>query len=329
MHKRERLEKTLAGEVTDRPPLILWRYFPGDDQRSADLGRAAAMFQHQWDFDALKLSPAPTYSIVDYGAQDQLRPDLSGGRVLSKPFIANSLAWTELRRLDPTRGALGQGLESLRMLFQAYGESVPLLHTLCSPLSQALLLAGRETLLYHLRHRADRLKTGLSLLTENIFRYLEALKKVPLAGIFYEIHTAQPALLTEAEYAEFARPYDLKILQALPTSWWLNVVQLEGTVPMLKWVADYPIQVLGWQDRPDALSLAEGRPQFRGTLLGGLGRDYALHEGVPSDVRQQARQAYEACDRRRLILSASAPLWLSTPWANIRAARQVFEDKTL
>ena len=40
MEKRERLEKTIAGEQTDRVPVALWRHWPGDDQRAADPEKA-------------------------------------------------------------------------------------------------------------------------------------------------------------------------------------------------------------------------------------------------------------------------------------------------
>ena len=37
MTRRERLLATFAGEPVDRPAVALWRHFPGDDQRPADL----------------------------------------------------------------------------------------------------------------------------------------------------------------------------------------------------------------------------------------------------------------------------------------------------
>ncbi len=44
MNKRERLEKTFAGEATDRVPVALWRHWPGDDQRAADLAQSCVSF---------------------------------------------------------------------------------------------------------------------------------------------------------------------------------------------------------------------------------------------------------------------------------------------
>src|SRR5690606_39982591 len=58
MNRRERLEKTIAGEETDRTPVGLWRHFPGDDQRVADFARSVVEFQRTYDWDFVKVTPA-------------------------------------------------------------------------------------------------------------------------------------------------------------------------------------------------------------------------------------------------------------------------------
>ncbi|NJL56286.1 hypothetical protein HC928_14755 [bacterium] len=45
------------------------RFWPGDDQRSADLAQATLDFQRTFDWDWVQLTPASTYSVVDYGLQ--------------------------------------------------------------------------------------------------------------------------------------------------------------------------------------------------------------------------------------------------------------------
>jgi uroporphyrinogen decarboxylase len=49
MTRRERLEATFAGEPVDRLAVALWRHFPGDDQRPADLAAATLAWQAQYD----------------------------------------------------------------------------------------------------------------------------------------------------------------------------------------------------------------------------------------------------------------------------------------
>ncbi|HLA42207.1 MAG TPA: hypothetical protein VJZ27_02160, partial [Aggregatilineales bacterium] len=135
MQKRERLEKTIAGEKADRIPVALWRHFPGDDQRPMDLAQAAAAFQEDWDFDFVVVSPANTYSVIDYGLQDRWAGALDGTREITRREVIRSLDWTELRRLEPTRGTTGQQIETLNLLNNAFGEDVPFLLTVYSPLA--------------------------------------------------------------------------------------------------------------------------------------------------------------------------------------------------
>ncbi len=322
--KRERLEKTIAGEAADRIPVALWRHWPGDDQRAPDFARAVLDFQKQWDFDVVKVTPANTYSLLDYGLQDVWKGNLDGTREITRPVVERSIDWTELRKLDPTRGSLGIQLDALQMIKNGLEADVPLIQTIYSPLSQAEGLAGRENLLRDIRLAPDRLKTGLNYITENILRQLESMQKVGIAGIFYVIRQASYHLLSKMEYRELAEPYDLRILNLLPSRWWFNGIYVEGQSPMLDVIAGYPVQVLSWNDRSTDTDLRQGQLKFKGAVCGGLER-WNVHNGTPGAIREQARDALAQTYSRRLILSTGANLVISTPLSNIRMVRQVVE----
>ncbi len=327
LSKRERLERTVAGEETDRVPVALWRHWPGDDQRAVDLAEATVAFQRQWDFDFVKVTPASSYCVADYGVQDRWQGNLEGTREYVRYAVQRSLDWTELRVLDPSRGALGRQLEVLRLLKSALGDDVPFIQTIFSPLAQAKNIAGRELLIEHLRTAPDRLKTGLNTITESTLRFIDAMRRSGVSGIFYAIQHASHTVMSEDEYREFGRPFDLQILEALPDAWWFNMVHLHGQAPMFDLIADYPIQVINWHDRECGLSLAEGRLRFGGVVSGGLGRWNPMHNGTPVDVRTQAREAIEQTHGRRFLLSTGCVIMTTTPQSNIRAVREVVEAK--
>lgn len=325
LSKRERLERTISGEETDRVPVGLWRHWPGDDQRAADLAEATVDFQRRWDFDFVKVTPASSYCITDYGVQDRWEGSLEGTRVTLKRPIHRTLDWTELRVLDPTRGGLGRQLETLRLLKDALGPDVPFLQTIFSPMAQAKNLVGKETLVEHLRTAPDRVKTGLNTITESTLRFVDAIRRSGVAGIFYAIQHASYAVMSEAEYLEFGRPYDLRVLEALPDDWWFNMLHLHGAAPMFDAVADYPVQAINWHDRETEPNLAAGKLKFGGAVCGGLGRWDPMHNGTPSDVRAQARQAMEQTNSRRFILSTGCVIMTTTPTSNIRAVRELVD----
>lgn len=323
--KRERLERAIHGGDLDRVPVSLWRHWPGDDQRAIDLADATIAFQRRWDFDFVKVTPSSSFCITDYGVQDRWVGHLEGTREYTKRAVERSLDWTELRVLNPDRGGLGRQLEVLRILKEAFGTDVPFIQTVFSPLAQAKNVAGKQRLIEHMRTAPDRLKTGLGTITESTLRFIDAMRRSGVSGIFYAVQHASHGVMSEAEYHEFGRPYDLQILEAMPDDWWLNMLHLHGTAPMFDMVSDYPIQVINYHDRETGLTLAEGKLKFEGAVSGGIGRMDPMHNGTPVEVRSQARQAIEQTNGRRFILSTGCVIMTTTPTSNIRAAREVVE----
>ncbi len=326
MDKRERLEKTIAGEPTDRIPVALWRHFPGDDQRAADLARSTVDFQKSYDWDFVKVTPSSSFCVNDYGVQDQWEGSLEGTRVYTKRVVERSLDWTSIRALDPSRGSLGRQQECLRLICDELGEEVPVIQTIFSPLSQAKYLAGHDLLIRHMRTQPDRVHSGLSILTDSTLRFIESLKRLPIAGIFFAVQYASYTLLSEDEYKTFGLPYDRKILEALPTKWWLNVLHLHGDLPMFKFAHDLKAQVVNWHDQKSEPTLAQGKTLIEGAACGGLAQWEHLHQGTPTTVREAARAAIHDTNARRFVLSTGCVSLITSPLSNLRAARELVEQ---
>ena len=327
MNKRERLEKTFAGEATDRPPVALWRHWPGDDQRASDLAQACVDFQNTFDWDFVKVTASSNYSVTDYGVQDQWTGNLEGTRDTTRHIVQRSLDWTELRPLDPTRGALGRHLECLRLIPEGLQDSeTPVLMTIFSPLAQAKHIAGNTVLLRHLRTNPDRLHTGLNTLTESTLRFIEELRRTPIAGIYYAVQHASYDLLSPEEYASMGLPYDRKIMEALPANWWFNLVHLHGPTPMFQFVDQFKAQAVNWHDQETEPDLSLGRSQISGAACGGLSQWEHLHNGTPTTIRDAARQAIQLTSGRRFILSTGCVTLITSPQSNIRAVREAVES---
>ncbi|MEQ8677585.1 MAG: uroporphyrinogen decarboxylase family protein [Aggregatilineales bacterium] len=326
MDKRERLERTIAGDSVDRPPVALWRYFPGDDQRSADFAHASLHFQLQYDWDFLKVTPASTYCVADHGSKDFRSASFSGDREISKFAVQKSLQWTELRPIEPSRGEYGKQLEALRLIGDGlHAEQTPFLATVFSPLAQAARFAGESTLTRHLRLRTDRVRTGLNAITESLLRFIEALKRIDIAGIYYVVEHADFDILSEEEYRIFGTPYDYKVFDALSPRWWLNIVQLKGNAPMFDLASAYPVHAINWDNLESTVDLATAKLAFPRALCTGLSAIPSLQDGTPTVVRDRARTAFEQMDKRRLILSAGDATTIATPISNYRAARDIVQ----
>ncbi|MFC1959275.1 uroporphyrinogen decarboxylase family protein [Chloroflexota bacterium] len=327
LSKRERLEKTFAGEATDRAPVALWRHWPGDDQRSADLAAAALDFQRRYDWDFIKISPSSSFCLTDYGVQDRWVGNIEGTRDYVKRVVNRSLDWTDLRVLDPQRGALGRQVDAVRQIVAGVTDETPAIQTVFSPLAQAKNIAGAEKVLEHIRTAPERVHTGLNTITESTLRFIDELGRTDIAGIYYAAQLATYNLLSEDEYRTFGRPYDLRILEALSSKWWFNMLHVHGDEQsMFDLFMDYPVQAANWHDRDGGPDLAMGKSKFPGAVCGGLSHSDPLHDGTPSQVREQARDAFGQTGQRRFILATGCVTMITSPQSNIRTVREVVDQ---
>lgn len=321
--KRRRLEAAIAGEPTDRLPVALWRHWPGDDQDAAALAAAHLKWQQDYDWDILKVSPASSYSVVDWGVVDRWEGHIEGTRVYERRPITRVEDWAGLRPLDPTQGMLGTQLEALRLVGQGVGETVPFLLTVFSPLSQAKHMAANDRLLSHLRHHPDVLHEALETITTTTIRTIEAARATGISGIYYAIQHANDALLNREEYLTFGRPYDLRILEAA-TGLWGNIIHLHGDRVMFDLIAAYPVPILNWHDRDSAVSLRDGLAQFPGAASGGVSQ-WTIHQESPDAMLAEISDAIAQTGGRRLILGTGCVTMVTTPTRNLRAFRQAAE----
>lgn len=321
--KRKRLEAAIAGEKPDRLPVALWHHWPGDDQDAASLAAAHLKWQRDYDWDLLKVGPASSYSVDDWGVETEWVGHIEGTRETTFYPIDNPADWEMLEPLDPNAGMLGAQLAALRQIGQEVGEFVPFIATIFSPLSQAKHLASNPVLFSHLRQYPEAVHAGLATITESTLRFIEAAKQTGIAGIYYAVQHARYPLLSRGEFKRFGRDYDLPILTAV-SDLWCNMVHLHSDEVMFDLVADYPAHFLNWHDRETGISLEEGLAQIKGAASGGIDQ-WTLHEESPEGTLLEFSDAMEQTNGRRLLLGTGCVTMVTTPTRNIRALRQLVE----
>ncbi|PIE82198.1 MAG: uroporphyrinogen decarboxylase [Chloroflexi bacterium] len=321
LHKRKRLEAVIAGEKPDRVPVALWRHWPGDDQDAAALAAAHLRWQKEYDWDLLKVGPASSYSVDDWGVETAWVGHIEGTREYRKRVIQQPEDWEKLTPLDPYKGMLSKQLEALRLIGEQVGETVPFVATIFSPLSQAKHLADNPVMLSHMRSHPDLFKRGLETITESTLRFIEAAKKTGISGIFYAVQHARYPLLSRAEFVENGRSYDLRVLEAVDDLW-CNMVHIHSTDVMFDLAADYPAQLINWHDRETGISLETGLTQISGAASGGVDH-WTLHQENPANTLAEAKDAIAQTQGTRLLLGTGCVVMVTTPTRNIRALREM------
>jgi len=321
----ERLRACLSGETVDRPPVALWRHFPVDDQTPDGLAAATLFFQRTYDFELVKVTPASSFCIKDWGVQDEWRGHTEGTREYTRVAIHKPQDWEKLPVLDPSKGHLVAQIECLKILVKELGAETPVIQTVFNPLSQAKNLIGRDNLSMHLRHYPEAVHKGLATITESTRRFVGAVRQTGISGVFFAVQHANYGLLTVDEYRTFGRAYDLQVLEETE-GLWLNMLHLHGLEVMFDQFLDYPVNILNWHDQETEPSLGDALKRFKGAVCGGLQREHAMVLGTPLQVREEARRAIRASGGKRFILGTGCVTPITAPHGNLLAARQSVED---
>ncbi|MCA2002127.1 MAG: uroporphyrinogen decarboxylase [Chloroflexi bacterium] len=315
---RERVQACLNGETPDCAPIALWRHFPVDDQTPEGLAASTLHFQEIYDFDIVKVTPASSFAVKDWGVDDQWMGDAEGSRRYVKRVIHSPADWENLTPLDPTSPHLAGQLHCLRLLRKSLSPETPIIQTIFNPLSQAKNLAGNDVLFAHLRDYPEAVMKGLNVIAKTTARFIAAARETGIDGIFYAIQHAQAEVMDLNDYKTFALPYDQQTLEAAE-GLWCNMLHLHGKGVFFSLLRLFDFQIVNWHDRETYPSLAEAQTLFKGTLCGGL-RQNTLVLGYPAQVREEADDALRQTNGQRFILGTGCVVPITAAHGNLMAA---------
>ena len=320
---KERIQASLQGTILDRPPVALWRHFPVDDQNPRSLADATLHFQRTYDFDLVKVTPASSFCMKDWGVEDQWMGHTEGTRQYTKRLIQDPHDWETLPVLDPTAPHLAAQLECLRFIRAELGTETPLLQTVFSPLAQAKNLAGNETLIAHLRLYPEAVMKGLAAIAVSTRRFVEACLDTGIDGVFYAIQHAQASLLTFEEYQTFGLPHDRTSLEPAGELW-CNLLHLHGHDVYFSLLNSLQFQIVNWHDRETYPSLSQAQEIFGGVVCGGMRQDTLVYQDA-AEVRKEAVDAIQQTGGKRFIIGTGCVVPIIASHGNLLAARKSVE----
>ena len=320
MNHRERVLGCLAGRDVDRPPVSMWRHFYAEETAADTLAEAMLGFQREYDWDFMKVNPRASYHAEDWGLEMR-----SGGDGSPEPVswpVSEPGDWTRLEVLDPSAGVLGEQLEALRLIAKGLEGQVPFLMTVFTPLSIAgRLVPSEEMFVQHLREHPDSVRQALEVVTETFARYTEACLDAGANGLFYATTSwATTDSLTLDEYNDFARPYDLQVLEAASGAEF-NLLHVCRDNNMLVELGDYPVHAFNWDGHGQGnLSLAEGRTTLSPrAVVGGLPHKSDLVDASPGELAREVRSTTEAMGSGGWMLGTGCTFPPNTPAESVRA----------
>lgn len=315
---RERIQACLNGEKTDKTPIALWRHFPEEDQNPEILAAATIKFQQTYDFDIVKVTPASSFAVKDWGVEDEWQNNPEGSRAYTKRVIQKPQDWETLKVLDPSAPHLAAQLQCLKLVREGIGKETPMIQTIFNPMSQAKNLAGNDLLLEHIKKHPNAVMKGLETIAKTTVKFIEAAREIGIDGIFYAVQHAQASMLELDEYKSIALPYDQETLKPAEDLW-CNLLHLHGSDVYFSLLRLMNFQIVNWHDRETYPSLAESQSLFRGVACGGIRQD-TLYKSNQAQVKEEAKDAIKQTKGKRFILGTGCVVYYQSPHENIMAA---------
>ena len=324
MTKVERVKAALRGEEVDRVPVSFW----GHDflrEWSAE-GTAAAMLDafRKYDWDYMKVNPRATYYAEAWGCR--YRPS---GDAMRAPETVNYVlkSAADLERIGPldgTQGAFGEQLQALRLIADGLAGEAPFVQTVFSPLSVIARLADSDlaAIRGYMEEAPQALHAALGAVADTLVGYAAASIEAGASGVFFAtVDWATYDNATVEQYDEFARPYDLRVLDAVRSADF-NVLHVCKRRNMLDLVADYPVAAFSWSATDSTNpSILDGLELVSGAVMGGISHEGTLQQPEPAGVIEEFRRGMEQTGGRRWLVAPGCSIPPTTPAGNLRAVR--------
>lgn len=323
MNKHERLDAAIHKQRVDRPPIALWRHFPGDDLDSEKFARRVIEFQNEYDFDMVKVTPAASYVAEMYGGTLQDAGNREGTRAHSGRVINDWRDWLNIEPLAPDHPIIRREADAIRRIRAGLGREVAIMQTIFSPLSCARTLAG-DRLVQDLREHPGEVMHALQHLATTMERFARGSLAAGADSLFFATQVASRDVLTVEELRAFGQRHDLALINDLRGQVDFILLHIHGENIYYEQLFQYPVQIVNWHDRKTPPSLREGKTLFHGAVAGGID-EWGVLQTTPEAVTAQVQDAIQQTAGIGLVVAAGCVIPIDTPPANLRAARRAVE----
>ncbi len=326
MTKREQVQAALRGEPVDRVPGGMWGHDLLREWTPEGLAAWTLEGYRAYDWDFIKVNPRATYYAEAWGSRYEPSGNAYDQPRLIDPAIKTAADLHYIKPLDVHQGPFAEHLEGLRLIGEGLAGEAPLAQTVFCPISVINRLTGSdiEKTRGFMHEAPADLHLALASVTKTLGDYAVAcIEEAGADGIFFAtVEWATHDTVSEAEYCEFGRPYDLQVLARVQQASF-NVLHDCRENNMLDLLLDYPVHALNWADTsPGNPTLEQVQVMTDKAVMGGVNRDTTLSKGTPEQVMAEVRAAVQQTDGRRFLLGPNCSVLPGTPDANYRAIRE-------
>lgn len=279
---------------------------------------ATLEFQKRHDCDFVKVTPASTYQLRDYGLVDAWRGDTLGRRWIGPGIVQHPEDWTVLPKLDPTKGFVSRHVACAKILRSRLDPAIPIIQTVFNPMFQASCLGG-ALFQEQCEQAPDAVAVGMEILRQNTVLLIEALMEAGIDGIYLVAQNARAGAMASESYARVSSGTDRGCLEAASTMRF-NFLHLHGDAIHVSAVpagTDCILHFSEGRGNPDAARLLVERGRCLST---GPDQSGSIRTGTPGEAFSEAEAILKRLKGPGFILSSACVVTLDTPSENIDAA---------
>ena len=239
---RQRVDRALAGQDVDRPPISLWHHFGLEKEGPARHAAATLVFHRAYQTDLVKV-------MSDF------------------PFPKPAGAWHEVRLTDDPFPAQLQALTAIRDGLQ---RSAHFVETIFNPWNVAEKLSSPEAVKALAAQQPQRLLDALEAIAKSEAAHARRALNAGASGIFLAIANAQPQILSREDFARFSAPFDRIVLDAVKDAP-LNVLHLHGDAVYLDaFYQGWPAAVINYSAHGTKVGIDALRAKYAGVIAAGI-----------------------------------------------------------
>lgn len=292
LSKYQRVLRALNREEVDRTPFGLWRHFPNIDQNPKKLAEREASFAKKFDTDIMKLNPSGLYTVQDKGTQIKYFNNNKKVPKIKNYSVNDPKDWEKLEVQKVDEGSYKDRIETIMTLKDHVEDNRPMIETVFSPLTTAKKLSGKR-FTKDLKNNPSLVHTALEKLTLETIKYIQALSKMDIAGIFYATQCATTDLLSKSEHQTFGKKYDIEVLEKAEGLFEFTVLHAHGRNLITDQLFSYPFDVFSWHAQITEPSLKEVLKDYKFAAMAGVNRETIL-SGSEDEIIYEVRKAINA-----------------------------------
>ena len=253
MDKIELVDRVLAGEEVETPPISFWYHFGIQHGGGKQFAEVILEFFRFYDLDFLKVM------------NDYFYPPPSG--------LSTIRTKEHLKRLEPFDVEKTQWKEqflALEIISRHLKRHAYFIDTVFDPWQTLRRNMAGENMERLMEEEPEELLRALEIITGNLISYCKRSLELGSAGIFLSIPAGRE-ILSRQHFLTFVKPFSVRLLASIASLGKMNTAHIHGVDLFFDDVLDLPVQVLSWWDRgPNGPSLLWVKERFQGCVMGGI-----------------------------------------------------------